>query len=64
MTIVKKTTEDYKDFFEVTDFLATDIVDFTYRKTIVKEDSIFKQENEDSLVSFERFDAKKIFIYL
>jgi hypothetical protein len=59
MTIVKKTTEDYKDFFEVTDFLATDIVDFTYRKTIVKEDSIFKQENEDSLVSFERFDAKK-----
>ena len=29
------------------------------RKTIVKEEGLLKQENEDSLVSFERFDAKK-----
>lgn len=59
MTPADKPTKDYKDFFEVTDFLATDTVDFTYRKTIVKEDGLFKQENEDSLVSFERLDAKK-----
>ena len=53
------TTKDYKDFFEVTDYLETDTVDFTYRKTIVNENSIFTEENEDSLVSFERLDAKK-----
>ena len=59
MISVDNPTKDYKDFFEVTDFLATDTVDFTYRKTIVKEEGLLKQENEDSLVSFERFDAKK-----
>lgn len=58
MTPAYKNTKDYKDFFEVTDFLATDTVDFTYRKTIVKEEGLFK-ENEDCLVSFERLDAKK-----
>ena len=57
MISVDNPTKDYKDFFEVTDFLATDTVDFTYRKTIVKEEGLLKQENEDSLVSFERFDA-------
>ena len=59
MTLADKPTKDYKDFFEVTDFLATDTVDFTYRKTIVKEKGLSKQENEDSLVSFERLNAKK-----
>ena len=59
MTSVDKITKDYKDFFEVTDFLATDTVDFTYRKTKVREEGLFKQENEDCLVSFERLDAKR-----
>ena len=57
--LINKLTKDYKDFFEVTDFLSTDTVDFTYRKTIIKEKGLSKQENEDSLVSFERLNAKK-----
>lgn len=51
--------KEYKDFFEVTDFLATDTVDFTYKKTIVTEESIFKQENEDTLVSFEKLNVTR-----
>ena len=58
MTKINKNLKDYKDFFEVTDFLETDTVDFTYRKTVVTEKSVLKQENADTLVSFERFNAR------
>lgn len=58
MIKINKKPKDYKDFFEVTDLLETDIVDFTYRKTVVTEESVLRQENEDTLVSFERFNAK------
>ena len=58
MTFTTEKTK-YKDFFEVTDHLATDKVDFTYRKTMISEDSPFEQDCDDCLVSFERFDAEK-----
>ena len=58
MTKTGKPIKDYKDFFEITNFLETDTVDFTYRKTVVTEESVLKEENADTLVSFERFNAK------
>ena len=64
---LKNNKTEYKDFFEVTDHLATDKVDFLYRKTMISEDSIFEQYNDDCLVSFELLDAKKtlsIYSYL
>lgn len=50
---------EYKDFFEVTDHLATDKVDFIYRKTMISEDSIFEPDCDDCIVSFERLDSEK-----
>ena len=58
---------EYKDFFEVTNHLATEKVDFIYRKTMISESNVFEKGSEDSLVSFERFDAEKtlaIYSYL
>ena len=58
---------EYKDFFEVTDHLSTDKVDFLYRKTVILEDKASEEEFSNSLVSFERFDAVKtlsIYSYL
>ena len=56
----------YKDYFEVTDHLEAESVDFNYRKTVISEESVFKEEI-DNMVSFEKFNAAKtsaIFEYL
>ena len=61
---LKKTP--YKDYFEVTDHLEAESVDFNYRKTVISEESVFKEEI-DNIVSFEKFNAAKtsaIFEYL
>lgn len=66
MTLTTDKTE-YKDFFELTDHLVTDKVDYIYRKTKVSESSTLDQDCDDNLVSFERFDAEKtlsIYSYL
>ena len=58
MTLATDKTE-YKDFFESTDHLVTDKVDYNYRKTKVSESSTFDSDFVDNLASFERFDAEK-----
>ena len=43
MTRINKPIKDYKNFFEVTDFLETDTVDFIYQKTVVTEENVLKE---------------------
>ena len=63
MTVKDRTTSaDYEDYFKVTDYFETDHVDFTYRKAMVTEESVFKPEKDDHIVSFEKFDAKKTLV--
>ena len=54
----KNEQKQYKDYFEVTDYLETDNLDFTYRKTVVTEESIFKQENSN-LIAINRVLVKE-----
>jgi len=48
----------YKDYFEVTDHLEAESVDFNYRKAVISEENVFKEE-KDNIVSFEKFNAAK-----
>lgn len=51
MIKTNKKLSDYKDFFNVIDYLSTDIPDIFYRKVIINEESILP-ESQQYLVSF------------
>jgi hypothetical protein len=50
----------YKEFFDLTDYLSTDNLDFSYRKTVINQDNIPKETLNQSLVSFEKIQANNM----
>ena len=51
-------TTQYKDFFELTNYLETDNLDFTYRKVVISEKNLH-QSSDNKITSFEKFNAEK-----
>jgi hypothetical protein len=59
MIKTNKKLSDYKDFFNVIDYLSTDIPDIFYRKVIINEESILP-ESQQYLVSFSKIEASSM----
>lgn len=62
------TDNQYKDFFNVTDYLSTeDLEILSYKKIIINEKNLLKETQDENLCSFEKISASKmlgIFAYL
>ena len=53
--------DNFKEFFTVSDYLFSDEdeTSFNYRKTVIVEDNLFKENFGENVVSFERYDSEK-----
>lgn len=47
---------NYKEFFDVTDYITVENLEFNYKKTVINSDNIMKQQ-DNSFVSFEKIEA-------
>lgn len=61
------TDNQYKDFFNVTDYLSTEDLEISYKKIIIIEKNLLEETQDENLCSFEKISASKmlgIFAYL
>ena len=53
-------TKIYKDYFEVTNYLETDNIDFIFRKSVISEHHLYKEKGNSVITSFEKYNAEKV----
>ena len=53
-------TKIYKDYFEVTNYLETDNIDFIFRKSVISEHNLYKEKGNSVITSFEKYNAEKV----
>ena len=51
---------DFKDFFDVTDYLTVENSEFNYKKSILNIDNLTKKEEENTFLSFEKIEANSM----
>ena len=55
-----KKNMDFKDFFDVTDYLTVENSEFNYKKSILNIDNLTKKEEENTFLSFEKIEANSM----